>query len=354
MRGAAWCLYNDGSWSDDPVKDTIRRQLPDGSLADDVWVTVTFSDGSSVTRHRTPKTNEYTLKHADGTVTEIPNRSVGTGFLSDVGDFTGFRQTVWPNEDKCYLNFSNDANDGRFLLADTNTAVDTKLGAVMGTDVLERAVKKAATLATSASRASTKIEQDIAAKRTELTTYSGLEAARAAYDVAVKLQETATQADASWQKCLSTMNALSVCTNSLTAIGDGPERLGVLLDRANASLTTAAEAERKVLTALGLAAKLESMVGPTEEQVDRFTQATEAAAEAERAHSVAFLTFGAAVKIARALKDFEAQVEVNERDTIAIDAELQETLAAIDVCPIDGQPHQLCPFWRQEQDEQTV
>lgn len=354
MRACTWCLLNDGTWSDDAGRDTIRRVLPDGSLADEVMVRISFDDGSSVIRRRTAKENEYILEHSDGSQDVIQKGSVGRGYVPDVGGFTGFQPTIWPNDEKVFLNFSNDANDGRFLLSDSATAVDVKLGSVMGVDVLERAVKKADTYATSNSRAASATEKEIAAKRIELERYVGLEEAIAACNYADKAAAASADATAAWKRTAECADRFRRSNAELTRIGDGPEVIGGCLTAISEAAEKSEAARRKCLTASGLVAKMEASTGPTAEQVELFGQAIATATAADDADKSAFLTFGAAAEARKRYIAAAKSIEATEAEQVEVESELAEAISSIDACPVDGRPHQLCPFWKEETNEQTV
>ncbi len=350
-RALAWCLLNDGVWSDDPIRDTIRRQLPDGSLANEVVVTVGFSDGRRVTRRRSakPNINMYTMQHSDGTVDEIPSGSVGSGFCQSVGDFTGVKPTVWPDgKSKTFLQFSNDAIEGRFLLADGTTTIDSKLGVVIGVDVLETATKTAASIATAASRKAAEIEKALETKREALSAYETLDIAIAAHrraSDAVSASQAASSASAAANAASARIEQHAAL---LRKVGGIPEKLAALVDTAEAATNSARDHRRNALTAEALSVK---MVVVEDDRLSRISvvlkeaETLVAAAEAKRKH---------AETVESIAKSGSQQAETHHRcreQLEALEEELGILLSDIHVCPVDGEPHQLCPYYEQTVNE---
>jgi len=352
-RAVEWCLLNEGSFSDDPIKDTVRRQLPDGSLANEVWVKVSFSDGSSVTRLRSskPPVNTYTLVHPDGSVDEIPTGSVGSGFVQSVGEFTGFLKTIWPNNEKEYLQFSNDANNGRFLLSDTVNSVDTKLGAVMGVDVLERATKQAATKATSASRSLSRLEKELADKVEELKQYANLDEALLSCEHAFALADAYNNAVSLLSNAKMIAATRDAAVSRISIIGDG---LGTTVDEAAAAVEFASALEKKFLTAKEIVSKLESSQGLTEYQISILNEAIESASSLSAKYDKISTKLASITLIAESIdKNLKILVETN-KEIDKLDKEMDALLATITVCPVDGRPHQLCPWRLEKNGEETV
>jgi DNA repair exonuclease SbcCD ATPase subunit len=190
FRALKWCTLNQGTWSDDPYTDTIRRQLEDGSLSREVSVTVNFDNGLSIERKRSITNNLYIIHQPDGEVIEIggTGSSVGRGYCEDIANLTGIKQLSWPDGTTSFPQFSNDAADGRFLLRDGATSIDTKLGSILGLNTLEGATKRAATLSLSEKKQVTQAEQEIEQLRETLSEFDTLDAA--------------LEADAEYDKCL--------------------------------------------------------------------------------------------------------------------------------------------------------
>ena len=77
--------------------------------------------------------------------------------------------------------------DGKFLLADKNVAIDTKLGFIIGADIIESAVKQATTEGISTSRERTKVVKELAEIQERLDKFDGVEALEKRVDKLDKL-----------------------------------------------------------------------------------------------------------------------------------------------------------------------
>lgn len=176
-RALAYALLNEGRVSDDPEVDNIRRILPDGKLAKQATVIVEFNDGLIVERSRGIGINEYHLTLQSGEKISIGGKgsSVGRNVPEEVEIATGFRQILWPDKTKTSIQFQNDAVDGKFLLSDKNVAIDTKLGFIIGADIIESAVKQATTEGISTSRERTKVNKELAEINTRLENFAGVD-----------------------------------------------------------------------------------------------------------------------------------------------------------------------------------
>jgi hypothetical protein len=353
-RGIIWALYNDATWSDEPAKDCIRRLLPIGecirnnvpigSLAPEVSVTVHFSDGRKVTRFRSTKENKYLLTHPDGSVDEIPTGSVGAGFCEDVGEFTGIKPTVWPDGGKQNLQVSNDAIEGRFLLADSTAAVDSKLGVVLGLDTVEVSTKTASTKAISAGKARTKIEEQITEKQSALAQYDGL-------DIAIAAHRTASERVSAYEATLTRLNSVSTLKTRLeqaedvcSRIGDIPEQMDALIVQAEQSMKLAEQAERNRLTVKKLISKLSIDDGPTDEQLEAYSAAIDAAEEAHTRSEAAARVHKQVYDLCAAGTKHSAAAATAANEIEATNEELEALMSSITVCPVDGEPHEQCPF----------
>lgn len=177
-RALAFVMLNDGRVSDDPEYDNIRRILPDGTLAKTAQVIVTFNDGLVVERVRGIGNNKYHITLQSGEKITIGGKgtSVGRNVPEEIENLTGFRQIIWPDKTKTAIQFQNDDVDGKFLLADKNVAIDTKLGFIIGADIIESAVKQATTEGISTSRERTKVVKELAEIQERLDKFDGVEA----------------------------------------------------------------------------------------------------------------------------------------------------------------------------------
>ena len=191
-RALEWCLLNRGSFNDDPAIDAVRRKLPSGELAPSTEVTVVFDDGASIRRYRdTGGANLYTIVTAAGETMEIGGEgsSVGQGPLMDVFDACGVGVIEYSDGTKAALQFSNDQQDGLFLLGDGMETIDKRLGVVLGVETLEAATKQAATHATRAQRALTTERDRVKQLEAELDVYADVDKCVQSLDVLDTLTE---------------------------------------------------------------------------------------------------------------------------------------------------------------------
>ena len=216
LRALQWCLLNTGTWSEDPYRDSIRRQLDDGSLADEVSVTVEFSDGLSIERRRSSPDNAglYVVHRQDGSSFEIGGKgsSIGRGFCPDIGALTGIKPVAWPDKTVSYPQFSNDAVEGRFLLGDGANSVDVKLGSILGLNTLESAVKLASTRSISEGKKTKDAETRVQGLEQSLAQFEGLDEALEVDKLGGDMLAKAEQASANHHHAIQRTKALSELT----------------------------------------------------------------------------------------------------------------------------------------------
>ena len=345
-RALEWCLLNKGTWSDDPLRDTIRREV-DGVLAKEVKVTVVFSDNSSVTRFRSKTENSYMLQTSDGEMREIPTGSVGAGFCDDVGEFTGIKPVTWPstgsNPAKCFIQFANDAQEGRFLLADGPYDVDRKLGTVMGIDVLEAATKQAATIATSHSRKMSELKTEGESVEKELDEYVGLEDAISQTQTAIGAQASADSAKEQLERCTVATGRLASAAEACSRYEGIDEALNLI--KVDDAVLRALEINRAHEQAVSAVASLARVAGePTDADVALLEQLSGKAGEFVGVAEIANAAYSNA-------RDANVQVHTAWLSHSGIVGEVEqanESIAAIlntvSVCPLDGEMHDTCPY----------
>jgi len=346
-RALEWCLLNRGSFNDDPAKDAIRYRPPSGELPPFVEVTVTFNDGTSVRRYRdTAGANLYTLRTSLGETIEIGGEgsSVGLGELDDVLDVCKVGVIQFSDGTKAALQFSNDQQEGLFLLGDGMEAIDRKLGVVMGIETLEAATKQAAKQATSAGRSLTAERRRVGDLEGSLARYDGLDGCVQALDVLRALVDERDQATIAAGTAANTTKLLAESRSRLLPMGviEALDNGWQAVYDAQASWGTSAN-DARVAEAAGetyLGWRKRTVVTPEQ------TQALgDILAAVEQKHQEAVLAQEAEKHVrAHYATMYGAQVTVTSlgAQVTAAQAELDEMVAGQVICPITGEIEERC------------
>jgi hypothetical protein len=255
---------------------------------------------------------------------------------------------VWPKGGSTIVQVQNDMHDGQFLLADPTSTVDQKLGSILGIEILETATSKASTVAVSTQRERTRLLKEaedvrVALQRAERVTECEqttvqLCTAGATHEQMQKSCQTAESWAPRLNKAISSLGrlrdlpALIVKRDALLVLD---ERVMSLQRQQSAAKTAGARAvngQRILSRPLAeLAALLES--------IDR---AHELALKYTLLHQRAdqYMTGGNAA-VARA---GDARNRMQD-----VEAEIAGLLTEVTVCPLTGEAHERCPFYRNKQ-----
>ena len=129
LRAIKWCLYNEPKG-----KEFIRTGEKDCT------VTIEFSDGSSITRHRTvTSSGYYKVKDCNGNIQEY--KGFGNDMPVEILNEHNMPEVFLSKDKKCKLNFAEQL-EGPFLIGESSSVKASAIGRLTGVQVLDLASKE--------------------------------------------------------------------------------------------------------------------------------------------------------------------------------------------------------------------
>lgn len=176
LRALRWVLYNEPRGS-----DFVRVG------ADTCRVTVTFSDGTRITRERGPRVNRYVVEK-DGERTE--SAGPGAGVPPEVQAAHGMLPLRLDDDTELSLNLGGQL-EGPFLMDCPGSVRAKAIGRVVGAHIIDAAIRDVLADASRAAREEKQLGADIAAREAELKGYEDLPAQEEALRRAEEMLERA-------------------------------------------------------------------------------------------------------------------------------------------------------------------
>ena len=203
---------------------------------DKACITVEFTNGLIIRRHRTPKSQSVEIVQPDGTITKFEGKKEATSFIQEA---TGIKKIVLDEvsgpED---LNFS-DVNEGPYLLGGRSDSIQRKVAGILGANSIEDARNRL-------TKKARKVQSSLDESQKEL------DSLKPTLDV---LRSHSTKANDLFNSLNSTYNKWSELTNKLEKINNEIEHRNSLLKKLNVNVVT--KAQKDLATCKDLLTKFE-------------------------------------------------------------------------------------------------
>ena len=185
IRAIRWCLYNKA-----PHSPLINKDMEQAT------VTITFSDGTVITRGKNKKDNFYSVTNAKGETKSFT--AVGNSPLKEVMDASGMHEVDIFNTDMS-LNMT-DQFDSLFFLSENPTDKGTLISQMANTEVVDSAIAICSTKIGALKRQITSLQKSIKAEKQGLAQYNYLEELANVLDELTKIKDDAISLSQSAEK----------------------------------------------------------------------------------------------------------------------------------------------------------
>ncbi len=185
IRAIRWCLYNKA-----PHSPLINKDMEQAT------VTITFSDGTIITRGKNKKDNFYSVTNKDGQTKTFT--AVGNSPLKEVMDASGMHEVDIFNSEMS-LNMT-DQFDSLFFLSENPTDKGTLISQMANTEIVDSAIAICSTKIGALKRQITALQKSIKAEKQGLAQYNYLEELGKVLDELANIKDDAIRLSQSAEK----------------------------------------------------------------------------------------------------------------------------------------------------------